>query len=522
VTAARRLSQYILTAGLLVAGMLLGLAGQSLIAYYFGASRQSDALFLARDVSDLALKLLVPTQAAGLLVPLYIAVRTRTGDRTAARTASAILAVGALIVLPVVVFVVAAAPLLVSLLAPGFDDPTTTLATHLLRIVAPTAFFGLVAALAAALLQARERFGQATATQIFGNLAMLIALPGLVSAWGIEGAATAMLVSTGFQALTTLLLLARVGIPPFATPRAVWVDIRVFLKRWSTFLPVAGAGQASGIVFRISASTLGAGMYAVVALSWRLNRALVTLVLAPIQLVLLPALARSEALGRRDLADAELVATLRQVAFLATPIVAGFVVLRDEAVSLVFERGEFTRMDVHDTATVTAVLAFTILPNAAYLLLEQAALARHRSDLVVRGNLLAEGIQVVGYYPMAVLLGAPGIAVAAGVAVFVLMVFYAIVLRPAGMHPRVHLGFAARMVGATAALVVAAVVVREVAISVFDPGGGIGELVVILPAAIAGTLVYLGAVFALRLPEPRLLLRTFAELRRGQPATTVS
>src|SRR3954452_6760414 len=146
--ASRRLSQYLVTAVLLVGGMLISLVGQSLIAFYFGTSTDSDALFMARDAGDLVTKLLIPAQAAGVLLPIFVQLRRRSGAPSAWRATGAVLSLVALAGLPLVVFTVVAAPLLVHVLAPGFDQQTQDVAVPLVRIMAPYVWLAIMATIA--------------------------------------------------------------------------------------------------------------------------------------------------------------------------------------------------------------------------------------------------------------------------------------------------------------------------------------------------------------------------------------
>ena len=65
----QRFAQYLLVAGGLGVAMVLGLLVQALLAYYFGAGAETDALFMARDITEVLTKLLLPSQTVGILMP---------------------------------------------------------------------------------------------------------------------------------------------------------------------------------------------------------------------------------------------------------------------------------------------------------------------------------------------------------------------------------------------------------------------------------------------------------------------
>lgn len=511
-----RMQQVMLTAVLLLASMLLGLLGQALIAFFFGAGERSDALFFARDVSDLATKLLLPSQAAGVLVPLFLTLRGGRGVAAANHAISGVLVAFGLIALPLVLVVEAAAPWIVGALAPGFSSSTRDLATDLVRLIAPTMWFSLMAVLSTALLQARERFGRAMLCGLAMSATLLVALPLLVHVWGVHGAALAMTISVAIQAAVGWGFLIAEGLPPIVSPwkhRNVIGEVR---RRLAPFLGYGAASQLSGIVLRMSLSTLNTGLYTVFSLATRLYRSLLSLLLTPVQYVLLPALARSEAEGDRRGADAELVATLRQMAFLIAPLVVMLFVLRTDVTSVVFERGEFNASDTGRTADTLGVYAFVLLPAGAYLLLEQTAYARRATKLVVRTNVTVEFIQAALYFPLAHLAGATGLAAAAGAASLAAVGIYLRSLRPevpASLGALSRFGVA--LATALAAEAVVAVVVRQLVTDALDPEPGLARVVVLIPTACAGVLAYLSVILLMRVREPYVLGATLRGLRRG-------
>jgi putative peptidoglycan lipid II flippase len=504
----QRLIQVLLTGALLTAAMLLGLAGQALIAYFFGAGVRSDALFLARDVSDLAAKALLTAQATGVLVPFVLSLSAREDQRVADRALAAILAAVALAGTALAVVVVLLAGPLVAILAPGFDDATADLATDLLRIIAIMAPFVAVAALASVALQARQRFGRAMAGNVFGGVALLAAMPALVHAWGVEGAAAAMAIGAVVQAICGWAFLMADGMPGVVAPWAERAAVGDFVRRTLPFVPYAAVSQGSGVTLRIAASTLGTGLYTSFALAYRLYRSVISLLLTPIQQVLLPALSASEAGDRRAAADDELVATIRYAAFVLMPVAVVLVALSGETVSVVFERGAFTPDDADSTAEVLALFSLSLLPNALYVLLEQSAYARRHTRLVVRTNVALEVVQGALYVPLVLLLGVAGIPVAALLGLIVAVTSYVVVLRPARL--RAHASFALRLALCGAVMLAAVLVAAELVERAVDPPPGIRRLLIVVPAVVVGAAAYLIAARAARLSEPRRLTELLA------------
>lgn len=506
----RRFRQYLVVAVGLVAAMSLGLVAQSILAYYFGAGADTDALFMARDIAEFATKLLLPTQAIGVLVPMFLAMQL-------GRSQNALAFVSALMwtvltpAVPLVVAVIVFAPELVTAFAPGFDDATSHQTATLLRYLAPTAWFVVAGSFAVAILQARERFGVAMLSNVAGQAAAAASLPPMVIEFGLTGASLGLLLGAGVQWALSWALLLREGMPPFGNPLRHQLEIRRFARRTFPFLAYAGMSQGSAIVYRISASTLISGAFAALSFGHRLYRAVFSLIFLPIQIVLFPALARHEAEGRPQDLTGELRASLRHVVYIVTPVVVATVLLRTELVSLVFERGDFTAEATADTSLALAVFALGLLPAGSYALLEQASYARRRTRLVLKTIILAECVQASLYFPLTLVLGIAGIPTAALIGATVATLVYIRGLYPGSMVRglRTHGGYILRVVLCAATMAVAIAGATALVKALVDPEAGLAQGAIVVPAMVAGVGAYLAMSAVLRLREPRVLSGLF-------------
>jgi putative peptidoglycan lipid II flippase len=500
----RRFAQYVLVAVGLALAMLLGLLVQALLAYYFGAGPRTDALFMARDVTDVVTKLLLPTQTVGILMPMFLAMRAERG-REAWQELSAVLTAVLLAATPLVLFTVALAPALVALFAPGFSDATADETERLLRYLAPMMWFTLGSTLALAILQARDRFGRSMIAAVAGQGATAAALPPLVSAEGVTGASLALLIGAVVQFVVAWGLLVSEGMPVLANPLRHPDLVRAFARRTAPFFSYAGAVQVGGIVYRISASTLGSGVFAALSFADRIQRALYGLIFFPIQSVLFPALARHQAEGRPDDLRAELRAGLRYVIFAVTPLVAMVALLSEEVVSMLFERGKFGGEATENTAVALTIFGLALLPSGMYMLLEQASYARSRTSLVIGVNVTMAAIQAALLYPLSQALGIAGIPVAVLLAATVAFFLYLERLYPGATRRAVRdqAGFGLRIAACTAGMLLLTFAARAGLERLAAPPPGLRQAIVLLPAVFVGALGYVALSVASGLSEPR-------------------
>ena len=516
-TAGRRFGQYGLAATGLIAASVLALVGQALLAYYFGATGQSDALFMARDIAQVAARLTLPAQSVGILIPIFLAAhRHRPID--AWKELSAAITAGLIVSIPVAAAVVVAAPELVDLFAPGFDDATADRTADLLRLLSVTVVLILGGALNVGVLQAQERFGRAMGTNIAGQLALVASLPPLATSEGIRGAAIALVISAGVQWLAGIAFVLREGLPLAVNPLKHLASLRTFGRRALPFLAVVGASMTSALLYRMAASALEAGAFAALAFALRLQLAVHAILFNPITMVIFPVLSAHAAAGDLHGLRVELRASIRYVIFLYAPVSIALIVLAGPLVSAIFERGRFNADAASDTALATAAFALTLLPKGLQLILEQAAYARGRRSLVVGTNVTFELLTAALYWPAAALLGIAGIPLAMAFGLAFGAGLYFTKLYPSELRSvrRVHGSFLVRV--AICACVMAATVVGVAAAVdlAFDPRPGLAQLIVVLPAAIAGLVGYACTAALLRLRElPTLISLTRDRLPLG-------
>jgi putative peptidoglycan lipid II flippase len=500
----QRFAQYVLVVVGLALAMLLGLLVQALLAYYFGAGPSTDALFMARDITDVVTKLLLPSQTVGILMPMFLAMRTERGS-DAWQELSAVLTAVLLAATPLVLLTVALAPALVALFAPGFSDATADETARLLRYLAPMMWCTLGSALAVSILQARERFGRSMIAAVAGQAATVAALPPLVTAEGVTGASLALVAGSVMQFFVAWALVVKEGMPVLANPLRHRDLVRAFAARTTPFFSYALAVQAGGVVYRISASTLGSGLFAALSFADRVQRALHTLIFLPIQTVLFPALARHQAEGRPNDLRVELRAGLRYVIFAVTPLVAELALLSEETVSMLFERGEFGADATENTAVALAIFGLALLPSGMYMLLEQASYARSRTRLVIGANITIAAVQGALSYPLAKEFGIAGLPLAVLAATTVGFFVYLERLYPGATTraARDQAGFALRIAGCTAGMLLLSIAAREGVERLADPPPGLRQAIVLVPVVFVGALTYVALSIALGLSEPR-------------------
>lgn len=186
----------LLTAALSVAGALLGLGRDQALAHLFGAGRDTDAFLVSWTLPEFAATLLIEDGMAFVLIPAFsaaLAGRQERGDRhrAGADPVRALVAASLprlfLTLSAAMVLLIAGAPLLVSLLAPGL--PQHSLAVDCTRLTATCALsFGL-AGYASAALRAHRSFLTPALIYVAYNIGIITAMVVLGGRLGVRSAA---------------------------------------------------------------------------------------------------------------------------------------------------------------------------------------------------------------------------------------------------------------------------------------------------------------------------------------------
>ena len=155
-------------AGLVVSGAflisrILGWIRVAIISIQFGAGPELDAFFAAFRLPDLIFQLVAAGALSSALIPIVAGLLTTDDQQRAWRVVSTVtnLMLAGLVVLAAIVFV--AAPEIVRVITPGFDEAQVARTAELTRIMLLGPIFLALGSVATSLLNAQARFAAAAA-----------------------------------------------------------------------------------------------------------------------------------------------------------------------------------------------------------------------------------------------------------------------------------------------------------------------------------------------------------------------
>ncbi len=329
---------------------ILGFIRDMLFARIFGVDSGTDAFFVAFKIPNFLRRLFAEGAFAQAFVPVLSDYKEQGGkealkcfiDRTAGTLA--------LVLMLVTIIGMVAAPVLITVFAPGFlwESKQYDLAVQMLRITFPYLFFISSVAFAGGILNSHGKFAVPAFTPVFLNLCMIAAAiwlaplmrdPVMALAWGVFAAGVVQLMFQ-FPALMRLGLMPRL--------RFGFSDdgVKRIMKLMLPAIFGVSVTQINLLLDTLIASFLAAGSISWLYYSDRLVEFPLGVFGIALATVILPNLSKNHAANDPVAFSKSLDWGLRLVLLIAVPASVGLLLLAEPMLSTLFQYDEFGSNDV--------------------------------------------------------------------------------------------------------------------------------------------------------------------------------
>jgi putative peptidoglycan lipid II flippase len=429
--------------GFTLLSRLTGFARDLALSALIGAGPIADAFFVAFRLPNFFRAIFGEGAFNTAYVPSYARVLETKGASEAKYFASQIFTILFASQIILLAFAFAFTPLLVRVIAPGFEaDPDKfALAVHLTRITFPYLLFITLVTLHSGTLNAHGRFAAAAFAPVLLNLTMLAFLAvayrfpnaGEAASWGV-------VVSGALQLALLMAEARRFGLlERFAWPR-LSADIRQFFGALAPAVIGSAGVQIALLADTIIASLLPTGTVASISYADRLYQLPIGVVGIAAGTVLLPQMSRRLAGGDGAGAARAQNRTMALTLALSAPFFVAFVLIPEPIMRGAFLRGAFTAADAARSASVLAAYGVGLLPIV--LIRSAVASFQSRGDTTTPMfiSLAAIAANVALKFLFYRSLGAAGLALATAIGAWLnLAGLTAIALRRGLMRPDAHL-----------------------------------------------------------------------------------
>ena len=350
---------------------IIGLVRERIFAHYFGNTDAADAFKAALKIPNLLQNLFGEGALSSSFIPVYANLLASGKEEEARRVARVIGSILAVAMSILVLAGVLATPLLIDLIAPGFEGLKRDFTIRMVRIMFPGIGVLVLSAWCLGILNSHRHFFLPYAAPVLWNLALIGALAGFggryqsyplaeILAWG---SVIGSVLQFGIQWPSVIRLAGRMRFEVEIASSSIRTVIRNFLPG----VGGRGVNQLSSYIDTMLSSFLPAGAVAALGYAQTIYLLPVSLFGMSISNAELPEMASQTGSGEAVSAALcqRLNGAMQRVSFFIVPSVAAFLALGDSIVALIYQTGKFTGDDVR---YVWAVLAgYTIGLLAATL-----------------------------------------------------------------------------------------------------------------------------------------------------------
>ena len=485
-----------------------GLVREVVAASYFGVSGAMSAFTVAFQVPNLVRALFADAALQGAFVPVFTELLEKGDRKEAFRVASALFFLITLVLGGLTALFILAAPLLIPLFAPGFDEQLTDLTVGLSRLMFPIVLLLALSGLVVGMLNSFEHFSVPALAPLAWNLVIIGCLVGLTPVFPDEDEiyayAIGVLAGTIVQLLLPMPWLrgrgGRFSVTfAFRNPHVIRV-----LKLMLPVTIALGLINFSLLINSFFGTLVQEEAPAAIDKAFRIYMLPQGLFSVAIATVVFPTLSRFAARGARDDLRRTMANGVRLICLLLIPSAMLMAVLAEPITRLVYERGEFGPEATDLVAEAMFWWAFSLPAQGVSLLFSRTYFSLQRpwvTTALSAGNLVVNALVALALYEP---LGIAGIVLGTVVGTLGMTLMQGLLLRPElhGIEGRATLLAIVRML-------VAAAVLGAVAYGVW---AGLDDLlgrallaqaVAVGGAISAGLVAYAAAVSALGVAEAR-------------------
>ena len=496
--------------GAALASRILGWIRLLVIGAQFGTSSELDAYFAAFRIPDAIFQLVVAGALSAALIPVFSSYRARSDEAEAWKLASSVinLVLIALVVLSGLMAIFA--PVFVPIVAPGFDAPTTELTIRLTQIMLISPVLIGMGAVVSGILNSYQQFTIPSLAPLAYNLVIIAAAIFLAPIMGIEGLAVGVVIGSAAHLAIQLPSLARVGQRYEISIDVGHPGVRKVARLMGPRMLGLAAGQLNFLVSTILASGLAQGSLTVYNYAFQLSQLPVGIIGVSVAIALFPTMSQDAALGRIAEIRRQVAGAVRVLIFVAAPLMAVMIVLREPVTAVFYQYGVFSQEDAERTASALAWFAVGLIGHIVVHVLARAFYAMQDTRTPVTWAIVAVAVNV----PLMVLLvgpmGVEGLALALSISAIIEVggLLWSLRTRLEGIEGRSILWSLVRALLAA----FAAALIMAGGLALFDAvfpevmADTLGRLVGLLVLSAAGAAVFvLVAGVLLRSPELRQL-----------------
>lgn len=352
------------------------------IAQQFGTGDALDAFLIAYVLPAFAINLAGGSFNAAL-IPTYVQVKERQGQTAAQELLSSVMVLTTLVLGGVVAMLALTAPLIIPLMASGFDHEKIVMARALYYVLLPMIILSGLATIWGAVLNAHHRFALVAMAPISTAIFTVLLVLGFGERWGGYAIAGGTLAGSCVETALLGWGLSRRGLALFPRWHGTTPAVRQVFDQYVPM--IAGALLVGGatIVGQSMAAMLDAGSVSALSYGSKVTNLVLGIGALAVSTAVLPHFSRMVARGEWIDLRHVLVKFMKLLLSVFLPVTAVLILLSKPAVVLLFQRGAFTEADSQIVSRVQAMYLLQIPPYVVIMLLVRLISAFQANHLLM-------------------------------------------------------------------------------------------------------------------------------------------
>lgn len=332
---------------------VLGFVRDMVIARYLGATRFSDAFFVAFRIPNLLREVFAEGSMSSSLIPVISEYRTNKGEQETVKLVRVVFVFITLFVGGLCIAGIIFAPFIVKVIAPGFEsDPNKfKITVTLTRVMFPFLLFVSMSALLMGVLNARKVFFIPASASAWFNISIIAAILFLNQFFGEPVLVAAIGVTLGgiTQFLWQLPVFLKKGysLRPSFNLRHPGVKKMGMLLLPATF--GMAVSQINIFISTLLASYLPVGSIAYLYYSMRLIQFPIGIFGVALSMAVLPALSDHAAKNDIESIKNDLSFSLKLLFAITVPSMVGLFILSEPIINVLYQRGKFDYIAAYNT-----------------------------------------------------------------------------------------------------------------------------------------------------------------------------
>ena len=402
---------------------VLGLVRDRVIAQVFGAGMGADAFFVAFKIPNFLRRLFAEGAFSQAFVPILSEYRSQKTQEETRYLINNVTGTLGLVLAIITIIGVMAAPVLISVFAPGFiaNEEKFDLTVSLLRITFPYILFISLTALAGGVLNTYRHFAGPAFTPVFLNLCIIGAAiwlaphldqPVMALAWGV-------FLGGIVQLLFQFPFLLKLKLFPRPSLKRTDEGVRRILKLMGPAIFGVSVSQINLLIDTLIASFLITGSVSWLYFADRLLEFPLGVFGIALGVVILPSLSEKHAQGSKEHFSKMLDWAFRWVLIIGLPAAVGLALLAEPMLCTLFQYGEFSGRDVELSGKALMAYSFGLLGFTLIKILAPGYYSRQDTKTPVRIGIIAMVSNMIMNVILVFPLAHAGLALATSLSAFI-------------------------------------------------------------------------------------------------------